>query len=142
MVERVVAAAGVLLEKQCQFFISDLTLLMRILSHYPIELHLRDSPGTTGNGLLAALAFPDANGLPLDGVLSAEGANVSSVLADFHLLHLLPEGGTVSARYQLPSHPSNWYQSVESRRKIGANHRFKPREERIQSNRTWYHIYR
>ena len=109
---------------------------------YPPELHLRNSPGTTGHGLLAGFAFPDANGLPLDGVLSAEGANVSSVLADFHLLHLLPEGSTISARYQLPSHSSNGSHFVESKRKTGANDRFRPREERIQSNRTWYHIYR
>jgi hypothetical protein len=32
----------------------------------------------------------------LDGGLSAEGADVSGVLGDFHLLDLLSEGGTVS----------------------------------------------
>lgn len=57
---------------------------------------LRDGVGTTGNGLLAALALPDTNSLALDGVLSAEGADVAGVLGDFHLLHLLTQGGTVS----------------------------------------------
>jgi hypothetical protein len=57
---------------------------------------LRDGVGTTGNSLLAALALPDTNSLALDGVLSAEGADVAGVLGDFHLLHLLTQGGTVS----------------------------------------------
>jgi hypothetical protein len=34
--------------------------------------------------------------MALDGVLSAEGADVAGVLGDFHLLHLLTQGGTVS----------------------------------------------
>lgn len=34
--------------------------------------------------------------MTLDGVLAAEGAGVGSVLRDFHLLHLLPERGTIS----------------------------------------------
>lgn len=58
--------------------------------------HLRDSVGTTSNGLLAALALPDANSLALDGVLAAEGADVAGVLGDFHLLHLLTQRSTVS----------------------------------------------
>lgn len=57
---------------------------------------LRDGVSTTGNGLLAALALPDTNGLALDGVLAAEGADVAGVLGHFHLLHLLTQGGTVS----------------------------------------------
>lgn len=57
---------------------------------------LRDGVGTTGDGLVAALALPDTNSLALDGVLSAEGADVAGVLGDFHLLHLLTQGGTVS----------------------------------------------
>lgn len=57
---------------------------------------LRDSPGTTGDGLVAGLALPDPNSLALDGVLAAEGADVAGVLGDFHLLHLLTQGGTVS----------------------------------------------
>jgi hypothetical protein len=61
-----------------------------------VPFDLRDGVGTTGDGLLAALALPDANSLALDGVLSAEGADVAGVLRDFHLLHLLTQGGTVS----------------------------------------------
>lgn len=57
---------------------------------------LRDSPGTTSNGLVATLALPDSDRLPLDGVLAAEGADVAGVLGDFHLLHLLTQGGTIS----------------------------------------------
>lgn len=57
---------------------------------------LRNGVGATGDGLVAALALPDTNGLALDGVLAAEGADVAGVLGDFHLLHLLTQGGTVS----------------------------------------------
>jgi len=57
---------------------------------------VRDGPGSSGNGLLAGLAFPDSNGLALNGVLSAEGAGVAGVLGDFHLLDLLTERGTIS----------------------------------------------
>lgn len=57
---------------------------------------LRNGVGATGNGLVAALALPDTNSLALDGVLAAEGADVAGVLGDFHLLHLLTQGGTVS----------------------------------------------
>ena len=56
----------------------------------------RDGVGTTGDSLVAALALPDTDGLALDGVLSAEGADVAGVLGDFHLLHLLTQGSTVS----------------------------------------------
>lgn len=45
---------------------------------------------------MTALALPDTNSLALDGVLSAEGTDVAGVLLDFHLLHLLTQGGTVS----------------------------------------------
>lgn len=58
--------------------------------------NLRDGVGATGNDLVAALALPDTNSLALDGVLAAEGADVAGVLGDFHLLHLLTQGGTVS----------------------------------------------
>jgi hypothetical protein len=60
------------------------------------SVDLRDGVGTTSNGLLATLALPDTNSLALDGVLSAEGADVAGVLRHFHLLHLLTQGGTVS----------------------------------------------
>ena len=59
---------------------------------------LRNGVGATGNSLVAALALPDTNSLALDGVLAAEGADVAGVLGDFHLLHLLTQGGTVSMR--------------------------------------------
>jgi hypothetical protein len=47
-------------------------------------------------GLLAALALPDANNLALDGVLAAEGAGVGGVLRDLRLLDLLTNHGTVA----------------------------------------------
>lgn len=59
-------------------------------------MHVRDSVGTTSNSLLAGLAVPDTDGMTLDGDLSAECARVLGVLCDFHLLHLLTEGSTVS----------------------------------------------
>lgn len=62
----------------------------------PPRINLRNSVGTTGNGLVATATLPDTNSLALDGVLSAEGADVAGVLLDFHLLHLLTQGGTVS----------------------------------------------
>lgn len=71
---------------------------------------LRDGVGTTGDGLVAALALPDTNSLALDGVLSAEGADVTGVLGDFHLLHLLTQGGTVSVG-------SRW--SISGRLRLG-----------------------
>lgn len=48
------------------------------------------------NGALARLAVPDTDGVTLDRGLSAEGADVTGVLGDFHLLDGLSEGGTVS----------------------------------------------
>jgi hypothetical protein len=57
---------------------------------------LRDGVGTTGDGLVAALALPDTNSLALHGVLSAEGADVTGVLRNFGLLDLLTQRGTVS----------------------------------------------
>lgn len=58
--------------------------------------NLRDSPSTSGNGLAAGTALPDTNSSALYGVLAAECADVTGVLSDFHLLHLLSERGTVS----------------------------------------------
>lgn len=89
----------------------------------------RDDVGSSADGLLASTAVPDANRVPLDGVLAAEGAVdlfvslhfcdfegatpptardyllarfdipcVPGVLADFHTLDLLPQGGTISVR--------------------------------------------
>lgn len=76
-------------------------LVNSILACVPIAVfssgsNLRNGVGTTGNGLVATATLPDTNSLALDGVLSAEGADVAGVLLDFHLLHLLTQGGTVS----------------------------------------------
>ena len=64
--------------------------------HNRDQKHLRDSVGTSSNGLVAALAVPDSGSLTLDCVLAAECADVTGMLLDFHLLHLLTQGGTVS----------------------------------------------
>ena len=61
-----------------------------------LGLDVRHNVSTTSDGLLAAPAVPDADGLTLDGDLSAECAGVAGVLRDFHLLDLLPQGGTIS----------------------------------------------
>jgi hypothetical protein len=53
-------------------------------------------PSATGDGLLAGPAFPDTDSLALDSVLAAEGACVPRVLADFDLLHLTTQRGTVT----------------------------------------------
>lgn len=58
--------------------------------------HLRHDVCTPSNSLLARLALPDSDGVALDCVLAAECADVSGVLCDFHLLHLLPQRSTVS----------------------------------------------
>lgn len=60
------------------------------------EINLRDSPSTSGDGLAAGTALPDTNSSALNAVLAAECADVTGVLGDFHLLHLLSERGTVS----------------------------------------------
>ena len=73
------------------------------LSFLAIVGDLRDGVSATGNGLVAALALPDTDSLALDGVLSAESADVAGVLGDFHLLHLLTQGGTVSVGNLLES---------------------------------------
>lgn len=40
--------------------------------------------------------MPDANGSSLHLGLATEGASVLGVLADFNLLHHLPEGGAIA----------------------------------------------
>jgi hypothetical protein len=57
---------------------------------------VRNSVGTASNGSLAGAAVPDTGGLSSDGNLTAESAGVLGVLGDFHLLHLLSQGGTVT----------------------------------------------
>lgn len=61
-----------------------------------LGINVRHGVGSSSDGLVARLAVPDTNRVSLDGGLSAEGADVSGVLGDFHLLDLLSEGGTVS----------------------------------------------
>lgn len=58
--------------------------------------NIRNSVGTASNGSAAGAAVPDTDRLSSDGGLSAEGAGVLGVLGDFHLLHLLSQGGTVT----------------------------------------------
>ena len=57
------------------------------------------SPGTSGDLDAAVLgaAVPDADGVTLHAVLSAEGAGVLCVLGDFHLLDGFSEGGTIAS---------------------------------------------
>lgn len=50
-----------------------------------VDENLRDSVGTTSQGLLAGLARPDADGGATDSVLAAEGASVAGVLGHFLL---------------------------------------------------------
>jgi len=61
---------------------------------------IRDGVGTTSDGLLAALAVPDTDGVAADSDLSAECASVLGVLGDLHLLHLLTQGSTISVLEQ------------------------------------------
>lgn len=89
------AAAGVLGHRVSYVFIFPHELLSEV-ARGGFRVNIRDGVGTTGGGLLAALAVPDADGLALDGVLSAEGAGVLGVLRGFHLLDHLPQRGTVS----------------------------------------------
>lgn len=60
------------------------------------RFNVRHSVCSSSDGLVASLAVPDTNRVSLDSGLSAEGADVSGVLGDFHLLDLLSERGTVS----------------------------------------------
>ena len=53
-------------------------------------------PGSSGDGLLAAVALPNANASPLHIHFPAEGTGVSRVLLDFELLHDLPQRRTIS----------------------------------------------
>lgn len=81
---------------------------------------LRDDVSTAGNSLVTALALPDTDSLALDGVLSAESADVAGVLGDFHLLHLLTQGGTVSVGKLLESVSS--CRSIRYRLCLDRNH--------------------
>lgn len=59
-------------------------------------LDVRNSVGASGDSALAGLAVPDTRGVSADGGLAAEGASVLGVLGDFHLLHLLTQGSTIT----------------------------------------------
>lgn len=52
--------------------------------------------GTAGNGLGAGVATPDANGLSAEGELTAERAEVLSVLRDLNLLGALTGVSTIA----------------------------------------------
>lgn len=141
MVERVVAAAGVLHDIQ-----QSVCVRVKPVHPDPMFFHiltdsrfrcddLRDGVGATGNNLVAALALPDANGLALDGVLAAEGANVAGVLGDFHLLHLLTQGGTVSVEIV-----NTRFFAVRSF--SFGDHGRASAVARVSEEHTWYRIYR
>ena len=104
MVDLVAAAAGVL-KGECVSPCSSYTQPMvwcRPLAY----VYLRDSVGTTGDGLLAGLAVPDTDGVTLDGDLSAEGAGVAGVLGDFHLQGMSILLETWGGRNSIPSSPA------------------------------------
>jgi hypothetical protein len=56
----------------------------------------RHSPCTACNGLLASSALPHTHHSTLNCVLAAECADISRVLCNFHLLHILTERCTVT----------------------------------------------
>ena len=63
---------------------------------FSYEGHIRNDISASGNGLLARLAVPDSDRVASNSGLSAERADVSCVLCDFHLLDLLTERGTIT----------------------------------------------
>ncbi len=89
----VAAAAGVLFEYQShQHNIPILPFRQR----HKKPSHSPHRPRPPRHRLLAALAAPDPDAVPLDRHLATKGAGVAGVLADFHLLDLFAEGGAVS----------------------------------------------
>ena len=65
--------------------------------------NIRNNVGAASDGALAALAVPDTGGVTTDGDLAAESAGILGVLGDFHLLHLLTQGSTVTIQLRLVS---------------------------------------
>lgn len=71
---------------------------------YPVRVDaiifhdLRHCPCTAGNRLLARATLPDSDRVSLYCGFTAEGTGVSCMLGNLHLLHLFPEGGTVTER--------------------------------------------
>ena len=57
--------------------------------------HPVNGPWTYLDPAVLVVALPDAGGLPLHLVLTAEGAGVLGVLRDLHLLHSLPQARAV-----------------------------------------------
>ena len=57
--------------------------------------NLLQDVSTTSNGTTATATVPDPDSSPLDRVLTAEVADVTGMLGDLDLPHLLPEGGTI-----------------------------------------------
>jgi len=64
--------------------------------HYPIGSNSRQHVGAASLHLLAVAAVPDADSLPLHGILAAERARVLGVLRDLNLLDDLTQRGTVT----------------------------------------------
>jgi hypothetical protein len=88
MVDLVAAAAGVLV---CVSYILDynrhgLNVRAGIRERGELRVCLRDGVGSSGGGLPARSAVPDANSGALDGVLSAELAHVAGVLCDLSIV--------------------------------------------------------
>lgn len=67
-----------------------------MLEEKVMEGYVRQHISSTSNLLSASSAIPDSNSSSLDSVLSAEGACVSGMLCDFHLLYLFSERGTIT----------------------------------------------
>lgn len=66
----------------------------------------RDGVSTTSDGSLARLAVPDTGRVSSNVDLSAESAGVLGVLGDFHLLHLLSQGSTITGGINVSSSSS------------------------------------
>ena len=69
---------------------------------------VRDSPCSASNSLLTGPALPDSDCLALHRVFAAEGAGVSGVLGNLHLLDLLAERGTVSGKADILDESRGW----------------------------------
>jgi hypothetical protein len=140
-VERMAAAAGVLIQGQSASRLSSLVPHRERASLARSRFGgfcVRDGIGATSDGLLARLAGPDADRVPLDVLLAAEGARVLGVLRNLHLLYQLSQRGTISGRQDNPSaiHPSidsiPSIQSVVSRAlRLSHHHRSWGRRHRL-----------
>jgi hypothetical protein len=94
-----IVAALTAWQRQRVFCASCQPVLHVVISSPPLDCcNVRHGVCSSSDGLMARLAVPDANRVSLDCGLSAECADVSGVLGDFHLLDLLSEGGTVSTQ--------------------------------------------